>query len=100
MNPDANKGRRFEPPQPRPPREDLLDEIDALAPELTAAAEATGSGGVPIAARADYLRAQAAYRGAVIAWATAREADQFSAVRDALEQCRSALESTRERLRR
>jgi hypothetical protein len=99
MNPDAHKGRRFESTQPHTPREELLDEIDALAIELTAAGEATASGHVPIAARADYLRAQAAHRRAVINWAIARE-EQLSAVRDALEECRGALESTRERLRR
>jgi hypothetical protein len=79
--------------------EDLLEDIDALALELTEAAEATGSGHVPISARADFLCAQAAHQRAVVIWTAASAQHQLGAVRDALEQCREALDSMRERLR-
>ena len=80
-------------------REHLLAEIDALAFELEEAAEATESGQVPISARADYLRAQDAYRRAQIALSLAGERDDLSAVADALRDCRTALESSRALLR-
>jgi hypothetical protein len=80
-------------------REHLLAETDALALELEEAAEATDSGRVPISARADYLRAQDAYRRAQIALAVAGERDDLSAVADALRDCRTALESSRALLR-
>jgi hypothetical protein len=81
-------------------REHLLAEIDALALELEEAAETTDSGRVPISARADYLRAQDAYRRAQGAMSLAGERDDlFSAVADALRDCRTALESSRALLR-
>lgn len=82
------------------PNEDLLDEIDSLGLELNEAAEATGSGRVPISARADFLRAQAAHQRAVVIWTAASAEHQLTAVREALELCRDALASMRERLRR
>jgi hypothetical protein len=78
-----------------PLREHLLAEIDALALELEEAAEATGSGRAPISARADYLRAQDAYRRAQVAWTAARSRDELTAVAEALRDCRTALESSR-----
>jgi hypothetical protein len=80
-------------------REHLLAEIDALALELEEAAEATDSGQVPISARADYLRAQDAYRRAQIAMSRAGERDDLTAVAEALRDCRTALESSRALLR-
>ena len=80
-------------------REHLLAEIDALALELEEATEATESGRVPISARADYLRAQDAYRRALIAMSLAGERDDLSVVADALRDCRTALESSRALLR-
>ena len=79
--------------------EHLLAEIDALALELEEAAEATGSGKVSISARADYLRAQDAYRRAQLATSLAAERDDLSAVAEALRDCRTALESSRAVLR-
>ena len=49
-----------------PLRNHLLDQIDELALELRAAAPATSRGQVPLAARADYLRAEDAHRRAVL----------------------------------
>jgi hypothetical protein len=80
-------------------REHLLAEIDALALELEEAAEATDSGQVPISARADYLRAQDAYRRAQVALAVADDHGDLSAVAEALRDCRAALESSRALLR-
>jgi hypothetical protein len=80
-------------------REHLPAEIDALALELDEAAEVTDSGRVPISARADYLRAQDAYRRAQLAMSFAGECDDLSAVADALRDCRTALESSRALLR-
>jgi hypothetical protein len=80
-------------------REHLLAEIDALAFELEEAAEVTDSGKVPISARADYLRAQDAYRRAQIAMSLAGEGDNLTAVAEALRDCRTALESSRALLR-
>jgi hypothetical protein len=79
--------------------EHLPAEIDALALELDEAAEWTASGQVPISARADYLRAQDAYRRAQIAMSLAGERDDLTAVADALRDCRTALESSRAVLR-
>ncbi len=73
--------------------------IDALAAELASAAEATRSGHVPIAARACYLRAQAAHDMAVASWAASEREHQIATVRDALGQCRAALDAARDRLR-
>jgi hypothetical protein len=87
-------GRRF-----APLREHLLAEIDALALELEEAMEATECGRVPISARADYLRAQDAYRRALIAMSVAAERDDLSTVAAALRDCRTALESSRALLR-
>ena len=72
--------------------------IDALAAELADTAEATRSGHAPIAARACYLRAQAAHDVAVASWA-ASDAQHIATVRDALGQCRAALEAANHRLR-
>lgn len=69
--------------------------LDTLKADLAKAAEATGSDRVPIAARADYLRARDAYRRAVIAWSAASGDDQLDGVNDALEQCRAALARVR-----
>jgi hypothetical protein len=74
--------------------------LDSLRADLVEVAEATGSDHVPIAARADYLRARDAYRRAVIAWAGASGEQQLDTVRELLEQCRAALASSRGRLRR
>ena len=83
------------------PKEDLLRAIDLLARELRDAATATGSGQVPISARADYLRAQAAHSRAMTAWTVASgQQQQLGAVRDAVAECRRALEATRARLGR
>ena len=79
--------------------EDLLDVINTLATELATAAETTGSGHAPIAARADYLRAQAAHDDAVATWTAGSAQHQVAAVRDALGQCRAALEAACDRLR-
>ena len=80
-------------------REHLLAEVDALALELEEAAEATGSGKVPISARADYLRAQDGYRRAQVALAVAGDHGDLSGVAGALRDCRTALESSRAVLR-
>jgi hypothetical protein len=80
-------------------REHLLAEIDALALELEEGAEATASSQVPISARADYLRAEDAYRRARIAMSLAGERDDLTAVADALRDCRTALEASRALLR-
>ena len=81
------------------PYDDLRDVIDALAAELAEAAEATQSGHVPIAARAYYLRAQDAHAAAVASWTASESEHETAAVRDALGQCRAALEAARKRLR-
>jgi hypothetical protein len=99
MQPEPAKQRRFR-PQLASLRDHLLAEIEALAIELREAADATASGDVPIAARADYLRAQDAHRRAVIAWTTARGREQHRAIAETLRQCRTALESSRALLRR
>ena len=98
MSPHAPHERRFARPGFR---DHLLAEIDALALELEEAGDATTSGRVPIAARADYLRARDAHHRAAIAWmaATSRD-DDLTAVSDALRQCRTALEASRALLRR
>ena len=81
------------------PYDELGDVIEALAADLANAAEATQSGHVPIAARACYLRAQAAHNAAVAGWAASDGQDGTAAVRDALGQCRTSLEAAHERLR-
>ncbi|MEO8688375.1 MAG: hypothetical protein ABI611_09155 [Solirubrobacteraceae bacterium] len=96
MSSDAPSTRRFAPS----PKEDLVHEIDRLGVELDQAAGATGSGRVPISARADFLRAQAAHQRAVVIWTAAGAEHQLTAAREALELCRDALGSMRERLRR
>lgn len=96
MSQDVSRTRRFD----ASPNEDLLDEIDTIALELNDAATATGSGRVPIAARADFLRAKAAHQRAVVIWTAASTQHQLIEVREALDQCRDALRRTRERLRR
>ena len=83
-----------------PQRTYLLDEIDTLALELREARQATAGGRVPLAARADYLRAHDAHRRAVIAFAAVIDAGELHSVADALGQCRAALESSRVRLER
>jgi len=80
-------------------RTHLPAEIDALALELDEAAEATASGRVPISARANYLRAQDAYRRAQVAMSLAGSRDDLTVVADALRDCRTALESSRALLR-
>ena len=80
------------------PYDELHDVIDALAAELADADEATQSGHVPITARACYLRAQAAHDVAVASWSGSGAKDKTATVRDALGQCRAALEAARERL--
>jgi hypothetical protein len=92
--------RRFGRPRLGSRRDHLLAEIDALAIELEEAAEVTATGSVPIAARADYLRARDAHHRAAIAWMGARTRGELTAVSDALRQCRTALESSRALLRR
>jgi hypothetical protein len=82
-----------------PLREHLLAEIDALALELDENAIATGSGRVPIAARADYLRARDAHYRAAIAWTSAIGPDELAVVSEALRDCRTALEASRALLR-
>jgi hypothetical protein len=74
--------------------------LDSLRADLAQVAQATGSDHVPIAARADYLRARDAYRRAVIAWAGASGEQELDTVRELVERCRSALEASRARLRR
>jgi hypothetical protein len=99
MTPETPSGPHFGRRRFASLREHLLAEIDALALELEEAAEATGSGKVPISARANYLRAQDAHRRAQIALAIAGDRDDLSAVADALRDCRTALESSRALLR-
>jgi hypothetical protein len=99
MTPETPSGPRFRRRRFASLREHLLAEIDALALELEEAAEATASGQVPISARADYLRAQDAYRRARIAMSLAGERGDLTAVADALRDCRTALESSRALLR-
>jgi hypothetical protein len=99
MTPESHSGPRFGRPRFASLREHLLAEIDALALELEEAAEATASGQVSISARADYLRAQDAYRRAQIAMSRAGGRDDLTAVADALRDCRTALESSRALLR-
>ena len=99
MTPETPSGPQFGRRRFASLREHLVAEIDALALELEEAAEATASGRVPISARADYLRAQDAYRRAQIAMSRAGERDDLSAVADALRDCRTALESSRALLR-
>jgi hypothetical protein len=100
MNPEPPKEPRFRRPPLGPLRDHLLAEIHALDLELREASEATAAGHVPIAARADFLRAQDAHRRAAIAWSAARGRDELRAVSEALRQCRTALESTRTTLGR
>lgn len=97
MSPDSPPERRFARPRFR---DHLLAEIDALALELEEAGDATTSGRVPIAARADYLRSRDAHHRAAIAWMAATSRDDLTLVSDALRQCRTALESSRALLRR
>ena len=99
MQPARAQQRRFR-PQLASLRDHLLAEIEALAIELREAADATARANVPIAARADYLRAQNAHRRAVIAWTTARGRDEHRAIAETLRQCRTALEASRALLRR
>jgi hypothetical protein len=88
--------RRFQ----RRAQEDLLETFDALALQLSETGELTSSGRVPISARAEYLRAEAAHLSALATWASAGGEKQFEVVREALEQCRSALDASRAKLRR
>jgi hypothetical protein len=90
---------RFTRTRPGSLRNHLLAEIDALALELEEAAHATGSGRVPIAARADYLRARDAHHRSAIAWMAATNRDDLTRVSDALRQCRTSLEASRAMLR-
>jgi hypothetical protein len=83
-----------------PLRNHLLDQIDELALELRAAGEATSGGCVPLAARADYLRAEDAHRRAVLAYAGAWGSAELTRVADALTQCRAALDASRAMLER
>ena len=99
MNDQTPRERRFGRPRFGSRRDHLLAEIDALAIELEEAGEATASGQAPIAARANYLRAREAHHRAAIAWMGATNPDELTAVSDALRQCRTALESSRARLR-
>lgn len=80
------------------PYAELGDVVDALAANLADTAEATRSGHAPIAARAYYLRAQAAHDVAVENWG-ASDAQHIATVRDALGQCRAALEAANDRRR-
>ena len=91
-HPEPSREGRFRRPAPR---DRLLEEIDALAIELREAGETTAAGRVPIAARADVLRAQDAHRRAVIALAAAGSAGELDAVGDALRESRRALDSAR-----
>jgi hypothetical protein len=100
MSPDSPQQRRFARPRFGSLRDHLLAEIDALALELDEAGDATTSGRVPIAARADYLRARDAHHRAAIAWMAATSRDGLTIVSDALRQCRTALEASRALLRR
>lgn len=100
MNAETPQERRFRRPPVGPLRDHLLAEIHALDFELREASDATAAGHVPIAARADFLRAQDAHRRAAIAWAAARGRDELRAVSSALRECRTALESTRATLGR
>jgi hypothetical protein len=97
MSPNSPQARRFARPRFR---DHLLAEIDALALELEEAGDATASGRVPIAARADYLRARDAHHRAAIAWMAATSREDLTLVSDALRQCRTALEASRALLRR
>jgi hypothetical protein len=99
MSEDLPTERRFR-PQLGSLRDHLLAEIDALAIELDEASAATASGRVPIAARADYLRARDAHHRAAIAWMSATSRENLGAVSDALRTCRIALESSRATMRR
>ena len=100
MNADSPQERRFARPRVGSLRDHLLAEIDALALELEEAGDTTASGSVPIAARADYLRARDAHHRAAIAWMAATSRDDLTIVSDALRQCRTALEASRAVLRR
>ncbi len=100
MNANSPQERRFARPRFGSLRDHLLAEIDALALELEEAGDTTASGRVPIAARADYLRARDAHHRAAIAWMAARTRDDLTIVSDALRQCRTALEASRALLRR
>ena len=95
MRHDFPQERRFARTQSRSLRDHLLAEIDALALELEEAALATSSGSVPIAARADYLRARDAHHRSAIAWMAAKSRDDLTPVSDALRQCRTSLEASR-----
>jgi hypothetical protein len=88
--------RRFQ----RRAQEDLLETFDALALRLSDAAELTASGRVPMSARIEYLRAEAAHLRALTGWAAASGEEQFDVVHEALAQCRSALDASRAKLRR
>ncbi len=100
MNANSPQERRFARPRFGSLRVHLLAEIDALALELEEAGDTTASGRVPIAARADYLRARDAHHRAAIAWMAATTRDDLTIVSDALRQCRTALEASRALLRR
>jgi hypothetical protein len=100
MNANSPQERRFARPRFGSLRDHLLAEIDALALELEEAGDTTASGRVPIAARADYLRARDAHHRAAIAWMAATTRDDLTIVSDALRQCRTALEASRALLRR
>ena len=99
MTPETPSGRRIGPRRFAPQREHLLAEIEALAIELDESAAATASGRVPIAARADYLRARDAHHRAAIMWVGSVTSEQLALVADALRTCRAALESSRAALR-
>jgi hypothetical protein len=93
---DLLRRRRFQ----RRAQEDLLETFDTLALQLSETGELTSSGRVPISARTEYLRAEAAHLSALATWAAAGGEEQFEVVREALEQCRSALDASRAKLRR
>ena len=99
MIPYSPRERRFARPRFGSLRDHLLAEIDALALELEEAGDATASGRVPIAARADYLRARDAHHRSAIAWMAAKCRDDLTRVSDALRQCRTSLEASRASLR-
>jgi hypothetical protein len=99
MSDDFQQQRRFARMRSPSRRDHLLAEIDALALELDEAAAATASGTVPIAARADYLRAREAHHRAAIAWMAATSAEDLAPASDELRRCRMALEASRALMR-
>ena len=93
---DLLRRRRFQ----RRAQEDLLETFDTLALELAETGEPTRPGACRSRRRAEYLRAEAAHLSALATWAGAGGEEQFEVVREALEQCRRALDASRAKLRR